>query len=275
MEDKGSLDNSLDEVRQQIQESLIESKRERLREEYGMQHDYMNPDSPPEIQNEFFDYVMEFERQLDEGKTITVRERLGNPPVRPLAEIPAEELGAALDALMELMYEHNLVVDFLGAWDDRSGYQHVTEELLDHEIDDIRIQGTYCHLEAVTPEYEVESWVEELVQALFWQARDHLLAMMEPQQLYNGDGEPLALADFEKKLEEVWARLPDGKVNSDFRPLSTEIGKDEAVIAALITWQQDDEHKEIEVTFWLQPSPYYGWDIVQTSLLDTLLTTLR
>lgn len=274
MEEKGSLDNSLDEVRRQIQDSLIESKRERLREEYGMQHDYVNPDSPPEIQNEFFDYVMEFERQFAEERTITVRERIGGPPIRPLAKIPAGELEAALDTLLELMYEHNLVVDFLGAWDERSAYQYVTEELLDQEIDDICIEDTYCHLEAVTPEYEVEWWIEEFVQAVFWQARDHLLPMLEPQQLYDATGTPITLADFEEKLEKVWARLPDDKVSAGFRPLSTEIGEEEANVTAIITWQQDDEQKEIEATFRLQPSPYYSWDIVQTSFLDMVLCTL-
>lgn len=99
--------------------------------------------------------------------------------------------------------------------------------------------------------------------------------MLEPQQLYDGDGEPIALSEFVEKLEEVWARLPDDKVNSDFRPLSTEIGEDEATVTAVITWQQDDAQKEIEVTFRLQPSPYFGWDIVQTSLLDMLLTALE
>lgn len=61
-----------------------------------------------------------------------------------------------------------VVVDFLGDWDARSAYRHLTEELLDEEIDDIRIEGTYCHLEAVTPEYEVEAWLEDFVLAVFW-----------------------------------------------------------------------------------------------------------
>ena len=58
MGDESSLGNSLDEARQRIQESLIENKRERLREEQGMLQDYVNPYSPPEIQNEFLDYVI-------------------------------------------------------------------------------------------------------------------------------------------------------------------------------------------------------------------------
>jgi hypothetical protein len=33
--------------------------------------------------------------------------------------------------------------------------------------------------------------------------------------------------------------------------------------------------KQVESFFRLQPSPYFGWDVVQTSLLDDLLTALR
>ena len=149
----------------------------------------------------------------------------------------------------------------------------MTEELLDYETGDVRVEGTYCHFGATMPEYEVEAWVEDFVQAFFWQPRDHLLAILEPQQLYDVTGEPVALADYVEKLEEVWGRLP-GEVNSDFRPTSTELQEDEATVTALITWQEGGEQKEVEANFGLQPSPYYGWDIVQTSLLDTLLTTL-
>lgn len=63
-------------------------------------------------------------------------------------------------------------------------------------------------------------------------------------------------------------------MSAGFRPLSTEIGEEEANVTAIITWQQDDEPKEIEATFRLQPSPYYSWDIVQTSFLDMVLSTL-
>jgi hypothetical protein len=75
-----------------------------------------------------------------------------------------------------------------------------------------------------------------------------------------------------KKLEEVWARLP-AEVHCDFRPITTEIGESEATTVAAIAWQHRDKMKEIKVHFRLQPGPsYYGWDIIQTSLLDVLLT---
>lgn len=60
------------------------------------------------------------------------------------------------------MFTQNLVVDFLGAWDYHPAYHDATEELLDQEIDDIRIEGPFCHLETVTSEYDVEAWIRGL-----------------------------------------------------------------------------------------------------------------
>ncbi len=48
------------------------------------------------------------------------------------------------------------------------------------------------------------------------------------------------------------------------------LGKPSAVIAWNDTTQKS--HGQVEAYFRLQPSPYTGWDVVQTSLLDDLLS---
>jgi hypothetical protein len=114
-------DQELDEIRRRMQESLIEAKREDLCEQYGMQLD--NLDSSllsPEAKNEWLDYVLEFERQFENAKTITVRERIGNPTIRPVEEIPQSELEATVNELLELLYENAIAAGFLGEWDDLS-----------------------------------------------------------------------------------------------------------------------------------------------------------
>ena len=83
MQDKGSLD----EIRKRIQESLIQAKREQLRDECGMQFDHMNERLPPEVQNEWLGYLLDFERQFENAPLITVRERIGNPTIQPVTEI--------------------------------------------------------------------------------------------------------------------------------------------------------------------------------------------
>lgn len=105
MLDDAPLDDSLDKMRKEIQESLIESKREQLQDEYGMVMDHVSSDLSPQAHNEWLDYVLEWERQFAEAKRITVRERIGDPPITPVEEIPADALGEALDRLLEMLFE--------------------------------------------------------------------------------------------------------------------------------------------------------------------------
>lgn len=75
------LDNeSLDEIRRRMQESIIEANREQLREQYGMQFDNLDSSKlSPEAKHEWLEDVLEFERQFENAKAITMRERIGNP----------------------------------------------------------------------------------------------------------------------------------------------------------------------------------------------------
>jgi hypothetical protein len=69
---------SLDEIRRRIQKSLAESKRQQLRDEFGMQRDYISPTLSPEAENNWLDYILEFERQFENAQTFMVREQIGN-----------------------------------------------------------------------------------------------------------------------------------------------------------------------------------------------------
>jgi hypothetical protein len=264
---------SLDEMRWRIQKSLAESKRQQLRDEFGMQMDYTSPTLSPEAENEWLDYILEFERQFENAQTITVRERIGNPTLRPVTEIPANALEEALEELLELLFEHGIVVDFMGKWDDVAAYRFITEELLDEEMDDIRIEGMLSHFDATTPEYDVEMWVDDFTMDVFRQDRDLFLVSLDKQPLFDMEENPLTLAQFMEKVEAVWARMPAAN-RIDIQPTATQVAENEATVTAVITWPTNKGQKQVEAFFRLQPSPYSGWDVVQTSLLDVLLSAL-
>ncbi|MFZ0544027.1 MAG: hypothetical protein WAM60_01220 [Candidatus Promineifilaceae bacterium] len=267
-------EQELDEIRRRMQESLIDAKREELRKEYGMQMD--NLDSSllsPEAKNEWLDYVLEFERQFENAEMITVRERIGNPTIRPVEEISQSELEETADGLLELLYENAISVDFLGEWDDLSAYRYLTEELLESEIDDVHIENMFTCFTATTPEYDVEMWVQDFVWDLFRQEREYFLPGLEKQPLFDVTGEPVSHAWFVAKIETVWSHLPPIK-GVNFKPIVAQVVEDEGTVTAVITWTEDEKQKQVESHFRLQPSPYGGWDVVQTSLLDDLLTLL-
>ncbi len=161
----------------------------------------------------------------------------------------------------------------MGNWDDLAAYRYITKELLDEEMDDIRIEGMVTHFEATTLEYDVEMWVDMFVTDLFWQDCNDFLIGLEKQPLYSSQGEPISLAEFVQKLELVWARLPV-ETRAFVGPITTRVADDEGRVTAVVTWHLGNEPKQVESFFRLQPSPYFGWDVVHTSLLDDLLTVL-
>jgi hypothetical protein len=160
-----------DDFQDRIQRILNEKKKEDLRKRYGMQLEGHTEDLSPQDESEWLDYITEFERQFENAAEITVRERIGNPAVRPVSDISDAELEAELDRLLELLYEHNIVVDFINEVDDREVYRFIIEELLDEMMDDIRIPEMYSHFtyEDFHPndEEDVKQWAEEFLHAFF------------------------------------------------------------------------------------------------------------
>ena len=263
----------IDEIRRQIQESLAQSKREQLRDEFGMQFEHTDSQLSPEAQNKWLDSVLEFERQFEQVQSITVRKRIGNPSLMPIERIPVDTLEEVVDNLLALLAEHGIAVDFMGEWDAKGMYCFIFDELLEEEMDDVRIEGMFTHFEASTPAYDVEMWTDIFVGEIFWQEADYFLAGLEKQPLYDENGEPISTTEFVQKVETIWAKLP-AETHVSVNPVTTDVTASEGIVTAVITWIMDMQQQQITSTFRLQPSPYGGWDVVYTSLLDDLLALL-
>jgi hypothetical protein len=262
----------LDEIRRRIQESLSQAKREKLREKYGMEFEHTDSRLLPEEENEWLDHVLEVERQFEQAKSITVRERIGNPPIRPLGDLPLYAVDEAITAMLELLAAHGIAVDFLGDVDELEAYRFLTEELLDEEMDDIHVEGMVMHFTYSSLEYDVQMWVESFVLDLFTHEKEYFLPGLARQSLFNAQGEPITATQFQQEIEAVWNRLPPtNKVET--KSIVTQVDGDEAKVWAVVAWNDEAQQTkgQVESYFRLQPSPYTGWDVVQTSLLDDLL----
>jgi hypothetical protein len=268
-----NVDNGwLDEIRRRTQEALSQAKKEKLRDEYGLEFEYVASHLSPEIENEWLDYLLEFERQFEQAKLTTVRERIGNPDLQPLSDLPLDRVGEALEALLELLAAYGIAVDFLGDVADAEAYRYLTEELLDEEMDDIRIEGMKTHFTYATPEYDVQMWVDMFVRDVFTQDRKYFLPGLASRLFFDTQGEPIPAEQIQQMVESVWERLPaTNKVTT--KPITTQVKENEGEVWALITWN-DKTRKikgRVKSYFRLKPSPYTGWDVVQTSLLNDLL----
>lgn len=258
----------IDDIRRRIQAALNESKRDVLRDQYGMIDEHHSPDMPPEVESQWLDYILEFERQFENAPRITVRARIGDPTLPPVDTLNEDELVAGVDALIDLLAAHYIAIDFQGDVDYETVYRYLTEELLDEEIDDIRIPEMWLNFTYATDEYNAEWWVGEFVSAVFRHNLDDVQNSVDDKQLWtNSAGKPETIAG----LEALWAQMPVVERVS-FEALETQITGDEGQLLGRVTWAAEGETHSIEVSFGVYRSRYLdeAWSIGRTSLIDEM-----
>lgn len=266
-------DGWIEDIRRRIQESLNEAKRDKLRDQYGMIDEYHSPNLPPEVEGEWLDYILEFERQFENSQSITVRERIGNPPIPSFDELPPGQVSPAIDALLELLEAHGIAVDFLGQVTEYEAYQYVTETVLNEKIDDIRIPGMWMHFDYATREYEVEFWVGEFVSEVFSHELmgKYLLLGLERNPILHGSGKPITAAE----LEAIWQRMPPNVKDAGIQISDMLVLDNEAHVTGLLCCPSlpEIEVQAIRPKFRLEPSPYLeeAWEVVETTLITDLL----
>jgi hypothetical protein len=262
-----------------IQRILNEKKKDELREQYGAQFGEGKEKLPPEVEGEWLDNIAEFERQFENAKTITVRERIGNPAVRPLAEIPESELETEVDNLFELLFQNNVTIDFIHEQDDREVYRFITEELLDKEMDDVSIPGMISHFiyEEFHPndEDDITMWANEFMDGLFKQEFSHENDMtytpIEKTNLRDAKGNPITHEQFIELIDDFYEAFPI-IMNYVGEIRSMAINGDEADVDVDTFWQAIPKDKKSVVKnkgvtkLRLARSPYGGWGVIQAEI---------
>lgn len=268
-----------DDFQDRIQRILNEKKKEDLHGQYGMSFESHSEEVSPQAEGEWLDYVTEFERQFEDAKRISVRERIGNPEVKPLAQIPDSDLTAGLDRILELLGEHNIAIDFLHEQSDREVYRFITEELLDEMTDDIHIPGMVSHFiyEEFHPndEDDVTAAVDEFLYALFkeefkdWDSMFYHTVSQE--NLHDANAKPLSIQEFKKLVSDFYDAFPvvtrySVEVNH------IEIDGDSSTARANVSWHAIPKNEQAAVghegrsEFKLIRSIYGGWDIIQANI---------
>ena len=102
---------------------------------------------PGEIENDFLNSIIEFEKHFEQRRVICVFDKIGQPGhFRPAGEVPDDEIGEAWSELNELLNQNDIA---LGVCRPnvtvRELYRFVTEELFNHEVDDMDMPGWISH----------------------------------------------------------------------------------------------------------------------------------
>lgn len=144
----------MNSLERQLLKRENEKLREKLRSDFGMMQSRMPVD--PELENEWLKHVFEFETAAANCRQVTVHEFLGKPEFREASCLKDKEIPGELWRLMEIMSENGVELTSACAYPDRLIYSFITEELFNHEIDEIRIKGMmHCFIyEEFHPNHE-------------------------------------------------------------------------------------------------------------------------
>jgi hypothetical protein len=153
---------------EELTQLSIEEENEFKRMKLSLEHDAIFPENiksnlPPEIEGQFLDYVMNFEEQYKNVKRITVYEKIEQPDFKLQNQLNDEEIELELEKIETIMKNHNITLDVICDYDNETRliYTFITEELFNHEIDDLTIPGMITHFtyEEFHPnnEYDIEN----------------------------------------------------------------------------------------------------------------------
>jgi len=123
-----------------------EFKKMKMMLEHGAVFSSPQPDNklPPIVENEFLKNIEKFEDAFHLAKRISVFDFIGKPTLIKADLIDDGEISSVLDNTMNLLNEMGISLDTICEVDDRTLYKFITEELMLHEIDDIKIPGMMC-----------------------------------------------------------------------------------------------------------------------------------
>jgi hypothetical protein len=99
------------------------------------------------VENEFLNYIIAYEKQAAERKTIKVFDRIGRPGhFKPVDAIPEDKIESAWNQLNAFLNKYNIDLAVCSPnISKRELYRFTTQELFDHAMDDLNVPGmTTC-----------------------------------------------------------------------------------------------------------------------------------
>jgi len=222
-----------------IQRALNEAKKEELRQKYGAAFSAGDPELPPDIESKWLSSIEEFEQKFESAETTTVRRFIGSPAFRPLGEITPEELEKELGELLELLEANDILVHFGREVSPAETYRFITEELMDVEMEDVRIEG-------MTHNYVYEEFHPDDVEEASSAARDLLFGLLHrdmtiiwhllsKDETYDPFGIPLEPGELEKRFREFIDRT-EAFTRASVDLLDCTVDNDRAVVRLRTSW---------------------------------------
>lgn len=258
-----------------------ELKKKELEQKYGA-HFSEFKELSLEMEHQWLNSIEEFEKQFDNAKRTTVWEYINRPSYKTKDELKPHEISKELERLFELMGENNIALDTLCEVEDAELYRFITEELFQHEMDDIRIPGM---MSCFTYEEFHPNAKLDIEQAI-----DYFFKMtMGKMENIGGTGYDMLYVDIENQRDSVGNKIDKQKIVDSVNNFLDSFDKFEIVTYNEKHFEINQEKTDAKVTFAihykgiyensseiydfkgdgcfkLKPSKYGGWEMYHVDL---------
>lgn len=232
-----------------------------------------NEDIPPAVENQFLKQIMNFHKQHEQSKLVSVYKYIGEPEYNHVNDLGDKEIRKELRRLKKIMLKHRVGLDVLAPTPEREIYRFITEELFKQEIEDIKIKGWINQFiyEEFHPnaDYDVKNAVHSVILSLF-DARSNFLEDHFSEEMKDSLGLSTDPEELREKAKAFHSNFYDVVlVNYDF--LTVEINKEEgtAYVHCDVTFKVQKEKgkrskREVEsVEFYLNKADFSNnwWEV--------------
>ena len=187
-----------------------------------------NPDMglDPGVENEWLNYIQNFEERHKNAKKISVYDFIGRPAYTKAQDLDDASLEVELDRLLKIMGENGVALDWLDGYYNASViYKFVTEELFIYEKDDIRMPGMVTHFTYEefhsNHDYDLRQAAEEFIRNLLGRKWDKFEEYALCDKIVSAANIEMSVKDFSAQVnlfQNAWAgfeinRLEVSEVN--------------------------------------------------------------
>lgn len=148
MNNENNNDNHQEEDGLEMPKLDIRQENEFKKMKMNLEHGAIFPDElsknlPPEIEGQFLDSIMNFEKAFRNSKQIQVFDKMGRPEFIPENVLNDNEVDVELEKIEAILRQNGLHLEVLADYEDQSRliYKFITEELFFLEVDDLAMQG--------------------------------------------------------------------------------------------------------------------------------------
>lgn len=157
-----------------LNEDELKAENNLLKLKLGLEHGMQMSESgdlSPDVENQWLKSVYAFEQQYKDAKRVKVYDHIGRPSFMRSDQLSIIEITGERQRLQSIMAENGVELDCICEYDDVTIYRFITEELFEHEMDDIRIAGMTYHFiyEEFHPnhDYDLRRDTTRFLRALF------------------------------------------------------------------------------------------------------------